>query len=372
MTEPSFGSEAPQCTNSPPTTPTTPGTLASIASTAVNSDPEKRAQTPCVATEQASQDGLTLFVLDERDPESLQKLPKRATFSESLKRAGTSLSGRIPVHWRANYLSEGRNSQRIDDHPDGYPRFAAFMNSDENFLIARRYGLLHTRVMLYRQAELADLERDLLALDEEDAEEGDRALKGADFLPHGERGDYRMELIAKIEEKLRQYDDIVMRHRAMSALPSASNRNYASVGNYLHHNATLSKGDQALFKEDTDFAALVDPKEAVSLDGFIEDCLSMVPCKATKLLFSTPEQRVSTDDKLVHLYSKSRIDFFVRLLITVLAVTLLMAPVVVLFRAEESGGVKILIILLFTLFFSVALSIFTKAQRHEVFAATAA
>lgn len=61
-----------------------------------------------------------------------------------------------------------------------------------------------------------------------------------------------------------------------------------------------------------------------------------------------------------------------RLIITMLAVALLMAPVVVLFRAEESGAIKIVVILLFTLFFSVALSVFTKAQRHEVFAATAA
>jgi len=80
-------------------------------------------------------------------------------------------------------------------------------------------------------------------------------------------------------------DDIVMRHRAMSALPPASTRNYSSVDNYLYHNAPLSKPDQEIFKEDTDFAALVDPKEAVSLDGFIEDCLSMVPCKATKVSF---------------------------------------------------------------------------------------
>ena len=71
-------------------------------------------------------------------------------------------------------------------------------------------------------------------------------------------------------------------------------------------------------------------------------------------------------------YSKRRIDTFVRLIITVLAVALLMAPVVVLFRAEESGAIKILIILLFTLGFSVALSVFTRAQRHELLAATAA
>lgn len=69
----------------------------------------------------------------------------------------------------------------------------------------------------------------------------------------------------------------------MQALPAASTRNYSSVCNYLYHNAPLSTTDQDLFKEDTDFAAIVDPKEAVSIDGFIEDCLSMVPCKLTKV-----------------------------------------------------------------------------------------
>ena len=78
-------------------------------------------------------------------------------------------------------------------------------------------------------------------------------------------------------------DDIVMRLRSMSALPKASNRNYSSVDNWLHHNGPLSHGDQELFREDGDFAALVDPKEAVSLDGFVEDCLSMVPCKLTRV-----------------------------------------------------------------------------------------
>lgn len=74
-----------------------------------------------------------------------------------------------------------------------------------------------------------------------------------------------------------------MRHRTIAALPSASTRNYSSVSNYLHHTAPLSTVDQELFKADADFAALVDPKEAVSLDSFIEDCLSMVPCKITKV-----------------------------------------------------------------------------------------
>lgn len=91
-----------------------------------------------------------------------------------------------------------------------------------------------------------------------------------------------------------------------------------------------------------------------------------------QLLFIEPRERASTEDHLVRLWSKSRIDTFVRLVITFLAVALLMAPVVVLFSAQKSGPFKIAIILIFTLFFSAALSVFTKAKRHEVFAATAA
>lgn len=69
----------------------------------------------------------------------------------------------------------------------------------------------------------------------------------------------------------------------MAALPSASTRKHSSVSNWLHHNAPLSSVDQELSKEDTDFAALVDPKEAVSLDGFIGDCLSIAPSRLTQV-----------------------------------------------------------------------------------------
>ena len=71
-------------------------------------------------------------------------------------------------------------------------------------------------------------------------------------------------------------------------------------------------------------------------------------------------------------YAKRRIDTFVRLIITLLAVALLMVPVVVLFADPNGTAMKIVVVLLFTLFFSIALSVFTGAKRHEVFAATAA
>ena len=91
-----------------------------------------------------------------------------------------------------------------------------------------------------------------------------------------------------------------------------------------------------------------------------------------KTIFSDPEQRKKTDDANVHLYSKYRIDILVRLILTVLAVMILIAPTVVLYVVHDGHASKIVTILVFTMLFSAALSVFTKAKRHEMFAATAA
>lgn len=159
----------------------------------------------------------------------------------------------------------------------------------------------------------------------------------------------------------------------MAQLPPTSDRNYKSVLSYVKNNAPLVFKESSTFTDRrTDFVALVDPKEGSWFDAAIEDLLTVMPSPLARLIFSDPAQRRSTRDGTVYLYSKLRIDYFARILIALLAVGLLMAPVVVLFLHEESGGIKIAVVLLFTLFFAGALSVFTKAKRHEVFAATAA
>lgn len=98
------------------------------------------------------------------------------------------------------------NPQCIDYHARGYPKLAAWINSDENFLMCRRYGFLHTRVLLYRQDELRELEQDLLELDEEDKDTAPQMLTSReldDRRPNKERRD----LIQKIDDKLKEYGE---------------------------------------------------------------------------------------------------------------------------------------------------------------------
>lgn len=263
------------------------------------------------------------------------------------------------------------NPQCIDYHPSGYPKLAAWLNSDENFLMCRRYGFLHSRVLLYRQDELRALEEDLLELDLEDKEADPRVHMSR--VLDDSRNDERKKLIRKIDEKLKEYDDIVIRARNMASLPQVTSRNFRSLKHYMSNGRPLCETEEKFMDYDQDFVALVDPKEGGWFDAVLEDWfIPYVPRRISKIMFSDEAQRKSTADKHVNLYSKDRIDTFARILITIIAVALLMAPVVVLFNDEESGTVKIVVILAFTLGFSAALSVFTKAKRHEVFAATAA
>lgn len=74
----------------------------------------------------------------------------------------------------------------------------------------------------------------------------------------------------------------------------------------------------------------------------------------------------------MHLYSSYRINILVRLILTIITVALLVVPTAVLYNISNQTPLKIGLIMLFTLLFSMALGVMTKAKRHEMFAATAA
>src|SRR5438045_9704725 len=72
--------------------------------------------------------------------------------------------------------------------------------------MCRRYGWLHNRVMLYRQDELQQLEKDLMEMDAADADVDPRALKSRKRDDRRE-GAPRKALIEEIDEKLKQYGE---------------------------------------------------------------------------------------------------------------------------------------------------------------------
>lgn len=73
------------------------------------------------------------------------------------------------------------------------------MNSDPDFLMFRKFGQLHNRLLLYRQDELTELEERLNKLDEEETTAYFLCSRRHD-LSHNRR-----ELMTEIQTSLKQY-----------------------------------------------------------------------------------------------------------------------------------------------------------------------
>ena len=92
----------------------------------------------------------------------------------------------------------------------GYPRQAAFADSDDSFMIYRRFGYIHSRLLLNKQDQLRELEASLRDMDLIDAgsEHGALCLKSREL--DEEREEHqglgsRKALLEKIEQKTLQY-----------------------------------------------------------------------------------------------------------------------------------------------------------------------
>ncbi|KAF6240808.1 hypothetical protein HO173_001481 [Letharia columbiana] len=282
-------------------------------------------------------------------------------------------SPNIPSKHRAE---DGRPKlvQRIDDHPCGYPQLAAFVNSDENFLIARKYGFLRSRVLLYRQDELSVLERDLIKLDADDEKNRGFALtsRKRDEETDNDPIYSRKVLIQKIDDKLKEYDGLVSRIKTYLSLRAPTSRNAKTFIDWIEDHKPLSPEESTFIQHKDDFVALSDGQECGWLDGMVEDGLSWcLPVKLMKKFFTSEEQTKKTDDDHLHLYSRRRIDIVVRLVLVLTTVGLLVGPSAVLYFVNGQSALKICLIMVFTLLFAAALSVCTKAKRHEMLAATA-
>lgn len=88
------------------------------------------------------------------------------------------------------------------------------------------------------------------------------------------------------------------------------------------------------------------------------------------------ESQGKTEDPTIHYYDRGRIRFCVTMIITFMILALLIVPIWLLYKLSVQGTIAtdpktIGVILVPTLLFSLMLSVFTKAKRHELLAASA-
>jgi hypothetical protein len=107
----------------------------------------------------------------------------------------------------------------VEKYPEGYPRTSAYIDSDSDTPLFRRFGILHARSLLYKEVELTELEAQLNELDKEDegqlgADENQWRLGHSISLDGGDGNEKRRDLMKQIDEKMEQYGISLLYRRA--------------------------------------------------------------------------------------------------------------------------------------------------------------
>ena len=95
----------------------------------------------------------------------------------------------------------------VENYAEGFPRIAAYIDSDVDTALFRRFGRLNARTLLYREVELNDLEKKLDELDQTDNSKEDTEWRIGHGIHHddGKKNEERKALVEEIEKKLKAY-----------------------------------------------------------------------------------------------------------------------------------------------------------------------
>ena len=143
----------------------------------------------------------------------------------------------------------GSNNHLVESYAEGYPQLAAFMNSDSNFAVYRRFGMLHARLLLHLQNKIAAMERKLNRLDKRlELEQLDVSPlywwdEEKAVSPGGLEAEHR-ELVKKVKESLQEYDELLLREHRLRSIPTPTERNFKSVYNFIWNFQPLYEWEQ--------------------------------------------------------------------------------------------------------------------------------
>ncbi|KAL2040171.1 hypothetical protein N7G274_007074 [Stereocaulon virgatum] len=262
-----------------------------------------------------------------------------------------------------------RLEQQVQHYPPGLPSLAAYLNGDKDRLIARKFGYLHARVLLDLERDLETLEANLRKFDQADSETNPAALQSRDTDEERLEGKSRGNLLQEVNRKLVDYHNVVVRIKAFQSMSIPTPQAFNHWGKHIKDKIEVVDQEKVFLQRAADLVTLADVEEQGWLDRVVERALNRCSPKDND---ATSIEERNIDERFISIQREQRVEKLVRLMVTLSTVGLLMLPTTVLYLLPSRHIVRMIIVLLFTFLFSTAISVLTKAKRHEMFAASAA
>ncbi|PQE18787.1 chorismate mutase protein [Rutstroemia sp. NJR-2017a WRK4] len=274
---------------------------------------------------------------------------------------------------------------------NGFPAVADLIASDPDHSasVYRCFHRLSSRNLLYIEAELLRLEKQQDDLDLEDSFQDPGTLqcfRSWEMLCSSQepRQKKRVELIMKIQEKLKEYhiriDEALVLQKSVLEMAKPQTgavnalRSWLKNPNMCHAPAFSGLGAKRL-EDEADLVALHPTYERDWLMKFAQlpyirlfFLVIFFPSKHSKQLSRTQDSRI---DGSIAQFSMKKMERFAAILSMIIAGALLIGAILALYFITNNG-VRLALIGIFMVVFAASLHFLTNARRTEVFASTAA
>ncbi|KAL9110402.1 MAG: hypothetical protein Q9227_005133 [Pyrenula ochraceoflavens] len=175
----------------------------------------------------------------------------------------------------------------VDLAPDGYPKLATFLDSEDQFSTYRRFGYLSSRLILEKQDDLRQLEQELERADKRQVKLCAEELKTRRCI-EGQAPTEQHFILKKIEDKFHEYCTILRNTREVAAYNKPTTREWKAVKTWLSNVNPLYPAEQhfADFKED--LITLRSGREHAQLESAVDGSFNQSPAYSANLPFVLP------------------------------------------------------------------------------------
>ncbi|KAF3929901.1 hypothetical protein AA313_de0201809 [Arthrobotrys entomopaga] len=266
----------------------------------------------------------------------------------------------------------------VTDVPIGYSRLAAFMDLEDDLAIFRRFSRLHLRLLLYRQADIEELEEEIISLDRIEAEEARLNGKPESALNRSWRREkdleeYRVQLVKQLRKHMKAYDDELFRYKQKLALKTATKWHIANLKNWMKRQTPrpLVPSEAHIMADVEDICSLQDSSEDSAVLTNALRKWARDSCDCLSFLFRKKGNPASEGDPSIKYYDRDWEDALTRIAYATLVSVILVAGVIILYYIDSPGG-RLATLCISTFLCGVVMAVFTTAKKGEVMGATAA
>ncbi|KAM7214997.1 hypothetical protein V8F06_009599 [Rhypophila decipiens] len=277
----------------------------------------------------------------------------------------------------------------------GYHRLAALMGAHPETAIFRRFGQLNGLNLLYLQAELTNLENDLHRAAKSDSKSShyERSIYARDWQTLHESGDAKAEkdggnptqwnIMLQVRDKLNEYNHALYLQHIITKIGPPNKQDHRFLQTWIRApsmgNVYLLGPDSDVWEkqfDDTELVCLLPRSNDNIFARFISNRFIRWYHHLIGHLFKTPtkvsdnEHATRIYDNTVH-YSQTSLTQLSNILGTVFASLLLVGSIVILYFIQRME-LRLLMIAIFSVVFSLGLCLFTNGRMVEIFSASAA